>query len=136
MQGILLVHRRQGRSRWHRGEKVDIGECFKLTGNNLVAGAIFGVVLGILVVVLQPASASLVFLFLGFVPVLSALDDKGADALGESVNLSTSRRQRGHGLPGSSAGSLAAVLCSSAPRSRMIGGTYLVKRYRGEPVAA
>ena len=134
VQGILLVIIAKGAAMVTAGQKVDIGECFKLTGNNLVAGAIFGVVLGILSSFCSLFGIA-AFLFLGFVPVLSALDDKGADALGESVNLSTSRANEAmvFWLIG---WFIAAVLCSIGAPIAMIGGTYLVKRYRGEPIAA
>jgi hypothetical protein len=134
VQGILLVIIAKGAVMVTNGQKVDIGECFKLTGNNIVAGAIFGVVLGILSSFCSLFGIA-AFLFLGFVPVLSALDDKGADALGESVNLTTSRANEAmvFWLIG---WFIAAVLCSIGAPIAMIGGTYLVKRYRGEPVAA
>lgn len=134
VQGILLVILAKGAAQVTAGQKIDIGECFKLSGNNLIAGAIFGVALGVLSSFCSLFGIA-AFLFLGFVPILSALDDKGADALGESVNLSTSRANEAmvFWLIG---WFIAAVLCSIGAPIAMIGGTYLVKRYRGEPVAA
>lgn len=114
------------------GQKIDIGAAFKLSSNNLIAGATFGVLFGVLNSFCWILGL-VVFLFLGFVPVLSAMYDKGFEAFGESVNLTTSN-------PGETmvfwliAGFFASICGLGAPIA-MIGGAYLVKRYKGEDVA-
>ena len=133
VQGVLLVVVAKGAVLAANGQKVDIGQAFKLTGNNIAAGAVFGVIYGV--------ANSFCFLlglgawvFLAFMPVLSALDDKGADSLGESVNLSSSH-------PGEAmlfwlvGWFITGCTCGIGGPISMLGGVYLAKRYRGEPVA-
>jgi hypothetical protein len=134
VQGVLLVIISKGAAQATSGQKVDIGACFKLTSNNIIAGAIFGVAYGLLTSFCSIFGV-VAFLFLGFLPILSALDDKGADAVGESVNLSTSRANEAM-VYWLIAWLIAGLLCFIGAPIAMIGGTYLVKRYRGEPVAA
>ncbi len=134
VSGVLMVALAKAGVMTVNGQKIDIGACFKLSGNKIVAGVIFGLVHGFLNA-LCGLLGIVAFLFLGFLPILSARDDKGADAVSESVNLSTSR-------PGESMGFWAVAwlvtgcLCFLGAPIAAIGGSYLVKRYRGEPVAA
>ena len=134
VQGVLLVIVAKGAAQATAGQKVDIGACFKLTTNNIIAGAIFGVAYGLLSSFCGLFGV-IAFLFLGFVPILSALDDKGADAVGESINLSTSRANEAM-VYWLIAWLITGLVCYLGAPIALIGGTYLVKRYRGEPVAA
>jgi hypothetical protein len=133
VQGVLLVVVAKAAVQATGGQKVDVAAAFRLSGNNLVAGAVFGLVYG--------ALNSLCFLFgigawmvLGFVPVLSALDDSGVEALGESSSVST-----GHfgeaGVFMLVGWLITGCTCGIGGPIAMLGGTYLVRRYRGEPVA-
>ena len=133
VQGILLVAVAKGAAMQVNGQKVDVGACFKLTSNNLIAGAIFGVALGVLTSFCSLLGI-VVFLFLGWMPVLSALDDKGADGLNESINLATSRSNETmlYWLIG---WLITGLVCFLGAPIAMIGATYMVKQYRGEPVA-
>lgn len=134
VQGVILVIVAKGAAQATAGQKIDIAACFKLTGNNIVAGAIFGVAYGILTSFCSLFGVA-AFLFLGFVPILSALDDKGADAVSESVNMTTSRANEAM-VYWLLAWFITGVFCFLGAPIAMLGGTYLVKRYRGEPVAA
>lgn len=133
VQGILLVAVAKGAVMVTNGQKVDVGACFKLTSNNMIAGAIFGVVLGILTSFCSLFGLA-AFLFLGWMPVLSALDDKGVDAASESVSLATSRSNETmlYWLVG---WLITGLVCFLGAPIAMIGATYMVKKYRGEPVA-
>ncbi|MGZ4704139.1 MAG: hypothetical protein ACXWCM_04650 [Acidimicrobiales bacterium] len=133
IQGVLLVVVAKGAVMAVNGQKVDIGAAFKLTGNNIAAGALFGLIYGGL--------NSFCFLFgigawmlLGFVPVISALDDKGADALGEATSVSTSHFGEA-GVFMLVGWLITGCTCGIGGPIAMLGGTYLVKRYRNEPVA-
>lgn len=134
--GVLLVVLAKAAAQAVNGQKVDIGGAFQLTGNNITAGLVFGLILG--VVNLVPCVGWIlqlgVFAVLGFLPVLSALDDKGAEAISEAATLSTSRP--GEGLLFWLIGGVITSCCFflGAPIA-VIGGAYLVKRYRGELVA-
>jgi hypothetical protein len=136
VSGILLVILAKAAAQAVNGSRIDIGAAFQLTGNNISAGLIFGLILGVLGLIpcAGPFLQWLSFLLLGFVPVLSALDDKGTEALSESVSLSTGRP--GEAMVFWLIGGLIAFCCLflGAPIA-MIGGAYLVKRYRGEAVA-
>ena len=134
VQGIILVIVSKGAAQATAGQKIDIGECFKLTSNNLIAGAIFGLAYGILAS-LCPIFGVAAFLFLGFVPILSALDDKGVDAVSESISLSTGRANEAM-VFWLLAWFITGIFCFLGAPIAFLGGTYLVKRYRGEPVAA
>jgi hypothetical protein len=133
VQGVLLVVVAKAAVMATNGQKVDIGAAFKLTSNNIVAGAVFGLIYG-----LANSFCFLigigVWMLLGFVPVISALDDKGADALGESTSLST-----GHfgeaGVFMLVGWLITGCTCGIGGPIAMLGGTYLTKRYRGEAVA-
>ena len=133
VQGVLLVAVAKGAVMATSGQKIDVAAAFKFTGNNIVAGIIFGAAYGLLNSFCGILGV-IAFLFLGFLPILSAIDDKGADALSESVNLSTSK-------PGESmvwmaiAWLITGFICSIGAPIAMIGATYMVKQYRGEPVA-
>jgi hypothetical protein len=134
VQGVMLVAVAKGANMAVNGQKIDIGACFKFTGNNIVAGALFGLISAVLGYFCFIFSI-VVWLFGGFIPVLSAVDDKGADAIGESVSLSSSRA--GESLPfWAVAWLITGCLCFIGSPIAMIGGTYLVKRFRGEAVAA
>ena len=136
VSGVLLVILAKAAAQAVNGSRIDIGAAFQLTGNNISAGLIFGLILGVLGLIpcVGPFLQWLSFLLLGFVPVLSALDDKGTEALSESVSLSTGRP--GEAMVFWLIGGLIAFCCFflGAPIA-MIGGAYLVKRYRGESVA-
>lgn len=116
------------------GQKVDLGAAMKLSTNNIIAGAIFGAAWGLLYSFCW-IFALAAYAFLGFVPVLSALDDKGADALSESINLTTSRANEAlvYWLV---AGLISGLVCGLGAPIAMIGGVYLIKQWRGEAVAA
>ena len=133
ISGVLYVAIAKGANMALNGQKVDVAAAFKLTSNNIIAGVIFGLIYGLLnyFCFLFGIAA---WLFLGFLPVLSAMDDKGADALGESVNLSTSHASEAmlFWLIGWFIGG---VTCGIGAPIAMLGGGYLVKRYRGEAVA-
>jgi hypothetical protein len=133
IEGIALVAVAKGAVMVVNGEKVDVGAAFKLTTNNLIAGAIFGVILGVLSSICTLFGV-VAFLFFGFVPVLSALDDKGADAVNESINLSTSRSNETmlYWLVG---WLITGLVCFLGAPVAMIGGVYMIRKYRGEPVA-
>jgi hypothetical protein len=132
VRGLLLVVLAKAAVQAVNGQRIDIGAAFQLTGNNIAAGVVFGAIEGLANSICGLLSIP-VFLFLGFVIILSALDDKGADALGESVNLSTSRASES--IVFWLIGWLGVCLCLIGGPITMIGGTYLVKRFRGEPVA-
>jgi hypothetical protein len=134
VQGILLVAVAKGAVMAVNGQPVDVGACFKLTSNNIMAGAAFGVVLGILSAFCSLFGVA-AFLFFGFAPILSAMDDKGIDAMTESMNLSTSRSNEAmlYWLVG---WLITGLVCFLGAPIAMIGGTYMIKKYRGEPVAA
>lgn len=134
VSGVLMVALAKAGVMTVNGQKIDIGACFKLTGNNIVAGVIFGLIYGFLNA-LCGLLGIVAFLFLGFLPILSAMDDKGAEALSESVNLSTSRPGEAMGF-WAVAWLISACLCFLGAPIAVIGGSYLVKRFRGEPVAA
>jgi hypothetical protein len=134
LNGVLMVALAKAGVMTVNGQKIDIGACFKLTGNNIVAGVIFGLAYGFLNA-LCGLFGIVAFLFLGFLPILSAMDDKGAEALSESVNLSTSRPGEAMGF-WAVAWLISACLCFLGAPIVAIGGSYLVKRFRGEPVAA
>jgi len=126
VQGVLLVVVAKAAVMATNGQKVDIGAAFKLTSNNIVAGAVFGLIYG-----LANSFCFLigigVWMLLGFVPVISALDDKGADALGESTSLST-----GHfgeaGVFMLVGWLITGCTCGIGGPIAMLGGTYLTKR--------
>jgi hypothetical protein len=131
--GVLLVVLAKAAVQAINGGRIDIGQAFQLTGNNIAAGVVFGIIYGVL-----NSFCSLfalpVFLFLGFLPILSALDDKGADAIGEAVSLSTSRPAEtmvfwliGWFITG-------CCWLLGAPIT-VLGAVYLVKRYRNETVS-
>ena len=134
VQGILLVAVAKGAVMAVNGQPIDVGACFKLTSNNIMAGAAFGLVLGLL-----SSFCSLfgvvAFLFFGFAPILSAMDDKGIEAMTESMNLSTSRSNETmlYWLVG---WIVTGVVCFLGAPVAMIGGTYMINKYRGLPVAA
>jgi hypothetical protein len=134
IQGVLLVVLARAAVMAVSGQSLSIGSAFGLTGNNIVAGLLFGVIYGVLNSFCGLLGV-VAFLFLGFLPVLSALDDKGAEALGESVNLSTGHASEAmvFWLVG---WVITACTCGIGSPIAMIGGTYLAKRYRGEAVAA
>ncbi|MBI2705440.1 MAG: hypothetical protein HYX32_09150 [Actinobacteria bacterium] len=134
IQGILLVAIAKGAVQTANGQSIDLGSCFKFTGNNITAGIVFGLIIGLL------GYFCFIFgivgwLFFGFIPVLSALDDKGAESLSESMNLSTSHSNEALVWQLIS-WFIAGVVCSIGAPIAMLGGVYLVKRYRGEAVAA
>ena len=133
LQGVMLVVVAKGAVMAVNGQKVDVGAAFKLTGNNIIAGVIFGVINGLLSSFCS-IFGIVAFLFFGFLPILSALDDKGADGVSESINLSTSRSNETmlYWLVG---WLITGLVCFLGAPIAMIGGTYMVKRYRGEPVA-
>ncbi|MCX7621032.1 MAG: hypothetical protein N2037_09345 [Acidimicrobiales bacterium] len=133
VSGVLMVALAKAGVMTVNGQKIDIGACFKLTGNNIVAGVVFGVIYGFLNS-LCGLFGIVAFLLLGFLPILSAMDDKGAEALGESINLSTSRPGEAMGF-WAVAWLISACLCFLGAPIAVIGGSYLVKRFRGEPVA-
>jgi hypothetical protein len=134
IQGVMLVVVAKGAAMAVNGQRVDVGACFKLTTNNILAGVIFGLVQAVLNYIFCGFGGIVAWLFIGFLPVLSALDDKGADALGESVSLSTSRASESmvYWLIG---WFISGCLCFLGAPISMIGGAYLVKRFRGEPIA-
>jgi hypothetical protein len=134
VSGILYVAIAKGAVQATNGEKIDVGACFKFTSNNITAGIVFGLIFGLLnyFCFLFGIAA---WLFLGFLPILSALDDKGAEALSESVNISTSHANEALVWMLIS-WFIAGVICALGAPIAMTGGAYLIKRYRGEPVAA
>lgn len=134
ISGVLYVAIAKGANMALNGQKVDVAAAFKLTSNNIIAGVIFGLIYGLLNYFCF-AFGIVAWLFLGFLPVLSAMDDKGADALGEAINLSTSHAGEAmlFWLIGWFIGG---VTCGIGAPIAMIGGGYLVKRFRGEAVAA
>jgi hypothetical protein len=113
------------------GERVDIGAAFRLTGNNIAAGVVFGAVWGALNLFCGIGGV-VAFLLLGFLPVLSALYDRGADAVSEALNVSTGNP--GEALVWMLLAWLISGLCFIGAPIALLGATYLVKRYRGEPV--
>jgi hypothetical protein len=132
---LLLVVLAKGAAQAVNGQRIDIGAAFQLTGNNISVGLIFGLITGVLGII--PCLGILLvlgaYLLLGFALVLTALDDKGTDALGESVSLSTGR-------PGETMlfwflGAIISACCLLGAPITMIGAAYLIKRYRGESVA-
>jgi hypothetical protein len=131
--GVVFVVLAKAAVQAVNGQSIDIGAAFQLTGNNIAAGLVFGAVYG-----LANSICSLftipVFMLLGFLPVLSALDDKGADAIGESVSLSTSRASESivFWLIG---WFISSCLCFIGAPLTVIGGVYLAKRFRGDSVA-
>jgi hypothetical protein len=132
--GILLVVIAKGAVQATNGEKVDVAACFKLTGNNIVAGLVFGVIYGLLTSFCSIFGIA-AWLFFGFLPALSALDDKGADAASESINIST--QHAGEAMLFMLIGwFIGGVVCSLGAPIVMIGAVYMIKRYRGEAVAA
>ncbi|MEJ5255892.1 MAG: hypothetical protein WHS89_11120 [Acidimicrobiales bacterium] len=134
VQGVLLVVLARAAVMAVNGQRIDVAAAFKLTSNNILAGVVFGLIYGVLNS-LCGVLGVVAFLFLGFLPVLSALDDKGAEALGESLNLATGHASEAmvFWLIG---WVITACTCGIGSPIAMLGGTYLVKRYRGEPVAA
>ena len=66
-------------------------------------------------------------------PALSANEDKGAEALSESSTLATSRPAEV--MLFLAVGWLITSCCFLGAPLAMLGSVYLVKRYRGEPVA-
>jgi hypothetical protein len=131
--GVLFVVLAKAAVQATNGQRIDVGAAFQLTGNNIAAGAVFGVILGVANSICG-LFAIPVYLFLGFLPILSALDDKGAEAIGESVSLSTSRASESmvFWLIG---WFISSCLCFLGGPLTVLGGTYLVKRFRGENVA-
>jgi hypothetical protein len=136
VSGLLLVVLAKAAAQAVNGQSIDIGAAFQLTGNNISVGLIFGAITGVVGII--PCLGIFLqigcYLLLGFALVLTALDDKGTDALGESVSLST-------GKPGEAMvfwliGGIISLCCFllGAPVT-VIGAAYLVKRYRGESVA-
>lgn len=131
--GILLTAIAKAAVMVVNGQPIDVGAAFKLTPNNLIAGAIFGAAYGLLNAFCGIFGLA-AFLFLGWLPVLSAMDDKGADAVGESVNLST-------GNPGENMAwmgitwLIGGLICFIGAPIAMIGAVYLLRKQRGEPVA-
>ena len=133
IQGIALVAINKGAVMAANGQKVDVGAAFKLTGNNILAGAVFGVIFGLLYS-LCSIFGVIAFLFFGFVPALSALDDKGAEALSESINISTTHTNEAM-LWQVISWLLTGFICFIGAPIGALGSVYLVKSYRGEPVA-
>jgi hypothetical protein len=136
ISGLLLVVLAKAAAQAVNGQRIDIGAAFQLTSNNISVGLIFGVITGVLGIIPCLGVFLIIgaYLLLGFALVLTALDDKGTDALSESVSLST-------GNPGEAmvfwlVGGIISVCCFllGAPIT-VIGAAYLVKRYRGEGVA-
>ncbi len=114
------------------GQKIDLAAAFKLTTNNIMVGVVFGLIFG----VLESLCWILVigaFLFLGFMPVLSAMYDKGIDSLSESVSLTTEHSS--DAMVWWLIAGLIAGFCGLGAPIAMIGGVYLVKRFRGEAVS-
>jgi hypothetical protein len=130
VQGLLYVAVAKGAVQVTNGQKIDIGACFKFTGNNIAAGVVFGLLAYFCVLF-----GIVGWLFFGFMPILSAMDDKGADSLSESINVSTSHTNEALVWMLIS-WFIAGVICALGAPIAMLGGTYLVKRYRGEAVAA
>jgi len=131
--GVLIVVLAKAAVQAVSGGRIDIGACFQLTGNNIAAGVVFGVIFGI-ANSLCGLLAIPVFLFLGFLSILSALDDKGADALGESVSLATSRPAETMLLMLLGWFFTGCCLMIGTPVIA-IGAVYMLKKYRGEPVS-
>jgi hypothetical protein len=134
--GILLVAVARAAVAAVEGRRVAVGEAFRLTGPNVAAGAAFGLIYGVLTPV--PFVGVLlgigVFVLLGFSLVLSALDGRGADAIGDSIGMV--RRQPRTSVPFWVVGwFLTGCLCIIGAPITMLGAVYLVKRYRGEDVA-
>src|SRR5262249_16951404 len=107
--------------------------CFRFTGNNIAAGVIFGLLIGLFGYFCFLIGIVAWILF-GFMPILSALDDKGADSISEAINISTQHTNEALVWMLIS-WFIAGVICALGAPIAMVGGTYLVKRYRGEAVA-
>lgn len=131
--GVILVAIAKAANMAALGQKVDVGAAFKLTGNNIIAGAVFGLIFGVLYSFCSIFGIA-AFLLLGFVPVISAMDDKGADALSEAFNLATKNPAEGL-LWNLIFGLLVVFLYAIGTPIGLLGGVYLVKSYRGEAVA-
>ena len=100
----------KGAARSPTARRSTSAQCFKLIGATTSSPAPSSAsLLGIARLVLQPASASSPSCSSGFVPVLSALDDKGADAVGESVRPRSPAGPTRPWCSGSSARSITAV---------------------------
>jgi hypothetical protein len=131
--GVLIVVLAKAANQAVTGGRIDIGQCFQLTGNNIAAGVVFGLIFGV-ANSLCGLLAIPVFLLLGFLPILSAVEDKGAEAISESVSLATSRPAetmllmlRGWFFTG-------CCFLIGTPVVA-IGAVYLLKQYRGQPVS-
>lgn len=125
-----------------RGETPDVGTAFKLSGNNIQAGVIFGVAIAILQWVASWVCLGFIggllgiaaYMLLGSFPIISADQDRGPDALSEAVNLHTSN----FGLFGVYwllGGLIVWLTCGLGGPVVMLGGVYLYKLNRGETVA-
>lgn len=125
-----------------RGETPDLGAAFKLTGNNIVAGVIFGAAIGLLQWIASwiclgfygGVLAIVVYMLLGSFPIISADQDRGVDALSEALQLHTSNFAV-FGLYWLLGGLIVWVTCGIGGPVVMLGGVYLYKLNRGEAVA-
>lgn len=133
LQGVMLVAVAKGAVQVTNGQKIDVASCFKFTPNNLIAGAIFGIAYGLLNSFCGLFGV-VAFLFLGFLPALSAIDDKGAEGVSESVNISTSNSNEAM-LYQLIAWLITGLVCFLGAPIAMTGAVYMIKRYRGEAVA-
>jgi hypothetical protein len=133
--GVLLVAVARAAVAAVEGRPVAVGEAFRLSSANVAAGAVFGLIYGVVSPV--PFVGILlgigVFVLLGFTLVLSALDGRGPDAFRDSVQLVRAHPRTS--VPFWVIGwFLTGCLCIVGAPITMLGAAYLVKRYRGEDV--
>lgn len=142
IQGVIYIAVAKAALAAARGETPDVGVAFKLTGNNIVAGIIFGVALAVVnwatswicLGFFSSLVGILVYMLLGSFPIISADQDRGADAVSEAVQLHTSNFGV-FGVYWLIGGLITAFTCGLGGPVAMLGGVYLYKLNRGEAVA-
>lgn len=133
VQGVLYVILAKAAIAVTRGERPEVSKAFALTGNNLVAGAIFGIVLGLLSYFCF-IFGIVAWLLIGFLPIIAADRDAGAEAAGEAFQLQTSRFGES-ALLLVVAWAISAFTCGLGVPVAEIALAHGYKTMRGEPIA-
>lgn len=132
--GVIYIALARAALQICRGEKVDIGQCFQLSGPPLMAGILFGLIIGIgFVLCILPGIVAAVLL--AFTPIIAADQNKGPESISEAWSLASS-----------DLGNIFVILLVAALLSLFTCGigapigyialAYVYKGKRGEAVAA
>lgn len=131
--GVLYVALAKAALMIAEGRKVDIAECFQLSGPPLIAGLVFGAIIGIgLALCVLPGIVA--YFLLAFTPIVAAAQNRGADALGEAFGIASADFGNSFLLL-LVVGLLSACTCGLGAPIGMIALAHNYKAKRGEPIA-